>query len=299
MTVNQKQINAANERWHPTIPRATHEGVIFIGDHSLECDVLPDGKRVLRHKTFAKAMGKGKPAGQDVKRAEELNLPVFLAANNLTPYLGKEFLERGDVIRYKSKDGRKLMGYEANLLPAACRCYVQADDENVLQPQQKQIAKVCRSMLYSLASVGIVALIDEATGYQEARARDELQKILDKYIAEELRPWTQRFPNEFFKQVYKIHGWNYPKVGKNHPQYIGKFINKYVYDRLPPGVLDELKRKNPTNENGNRKFRHHQLLSSDFGDENLKQQINQIISYLKISTNITDLDKFLELADQS
>ena len=297
--MNRSEIcrKAVNERWHPTIPKATHEGVIFIGDQMLECDVLPDGRRILRHKTFAKAMGKAKSNHEETERAKSLKIPVFVCANNLTPYLKAENLEGGDQILYKGKDGRRLIGYDATLLPKLCKVYVKADDDNALQNQQKSIANVCRSILYSLASVGIVALIDEATGYQEERARDELQKILDAYISEELRQWTKKFPNEFFKQIYRVHGWNYPKIGKNHPQYIGKFINKYIYERLPPGILEELKNKNPANENGNRIYRHHQFLTDNFGDDNLKLQINQIISYLKICSNIKELDDILEKSD--
>jgi hypothetical protein len=36
-----------------------------------------------------------------------------------------------------------------------------------------------------LARVGIVALVDEATGYQEIRDRLALQAILDKYVTDE------------------------------------------------------------------------------------------------------------------
>lgn len=299
--MDRKEIckRAIQERWHPTIPKSNHEGVIFIGDQALECDVLPDGRRILRHRTFAKAMGKAKASGQDMERSRTLKIPVFVCANNLTPYLGREILERSEQIIYKDKKGRKLIGYEASLLTEACKVYVKADDAKVLQPQQIPIANVCRSILYSLASVGIVALIDEATGYQEARAIDELQKILDKYISEELRAWTQKFPNEFFKQIYRIHGWSYPKIGKNHPQCIGKFINKYIYGRLPPGVLDELKNRNPPNEKGNRKYRFHQFLTENIGDKNLNNQIVQTISYMKICRNVKELDDILEKAESN
>ncbi len=296
MTKVESCKKANQERWNPTIPRATHEGVIFIGDQALECDVLPDGRRILRHRTFSRAMGKGKSSGEDMERAKTLKIPVFVCANNLTPYLGKEILERGGQIIYRGKNGRKLIGYEANLLTEACKVYVKADDENALQPKQISIANVCRSILYSLASVGIVALIDEATGYQEARALDELQKILDKYISEELRAWTQKFPNEFFKQVYRLHGWEYPKVRKNHPQYVGQLINKYVYERLPPGVLEELKSRNPPNENGNRKYRYHQFLTESIGDKNLNNQIVQVVTLMKVSEN---MDEFNELMDRT
>ncbi len=279
MTKLESCIKANHERWNPTIPKATHEGVSFIGDQSLECDVLPDGRRILRAKTFAKAMGRKRSGTKDKERAKMLNLPIFVCANNLTPYLEKEIHERGELIFYKGKNGQKLQGYDANFLPAACKVYTKADDDNLLQLQQKPIANVCRSILYSLASVGIVALIDEATGYQEARALDELQKILDNYISEELRGWTQKFPNEFFKQVYRLHGWEYPKLRKNHPQYVGQLINKYVYEKLPPGVI---------------RYRYHQFLTESIGDKNLNNQIVQVITLMKVSKDLNEFNELME-----
>jgi hypothetical protein len=69
-------------------------------------------------------------------------------------------------------------------------------------------AEILRS---GLARVGIVALVDEATGYQEVRARYELQAILEKYVRAEFRLWIKMFPDDFFEQMYRIHGWvNYP-----------------------------------------------------------------------------------------
>lgn len=284
---------AANERWNPTIPRATHSGILQIGNSEIACDVLEDGRRVLRHKTFARAMGKGKPANSDMERAISLKIPVFLCANNLSPYLEQDILERGEQIFYKGKDGRKLIGYEASLLPAACKTYVKAFHDNALQKQQIPFALACQSMLYGLATVGVISLVDECTGYVEQRNRDELQIILNKYIAEELRSWTKKFPNEFFKQVYRLHGWEYPKK-TNHPQYVGKIINKYVYEKLPKGVLEELKNRNPVNDNGTRKHRHHQLLTEDIGDDNLNKQITQTITVMKLSENIDQFKKMMD-----
>lgn len=292
MDNHERAVKAVNERWHPTIPRATHSGILNIAGQEIVCDVLIDGRRVLRQKTFMKIMGRGKAGGKEVKREGDTKLPVFLQANNLTAYLKKEITEAGAPIHYKSIDGRKLIGYEASILPEVCKIYVLADDDKVLQENQRKIAAVCRGVLYSLAKVGVIALIDEATGYQEIRQRNELQQILEKYISQELREWTKKFPDEFFKQVYRIHGWEYPKLG--HPQYLGKFINKYVYERLPQGVLEELENKNPFNENGNRKYRHHQFLSEGIGDDNLKKQLVQTITVMKLSNNIDEFKELIE-----
>ncbi len=291
----ERSKKAAQERWNPTIPKATHSGILQIGGIDLECDVLQDGRRILRRKTFLKAMGRGKIGGKDRGGEVATNLPIFLKANNLTPYLKPEIIERGAPIKYRGHNGGLLTGYDANILPAVCKIYAQADDANGLQENQKKIANVCRVMLYGLAEVGITALIDDATGYVYERERNELQIILEKYIAKELMPWTKRFPDEFFEQVYRLHVWQWPKINKNHPQCVGTFINKYIYDALPEGILDELRTKNPPNENGNRIRRHHQWLTESMGDKTLEKQVAKVVTLMKVSN---DMNQFKELIEK-
>lgn len=295
MTNKERAVKAANERWHPTLPKSTHDGRVKLGGEEFECDVLQDGRRILRKKTLLQAIGKSvKTGGRNIKRAKELNLPLFISASNLTPYLTDSFLERATPILYRGRNNNRLIGFDASLLPEICKVYVQAEHDGILKdsPHQLKISSVCRILLYGLATVGISALIDSATGYESVRARNELELILEKYISEELREWTKKFPNEFFKQIYRLHGWEYPKIQKNHPQYVGKIINKYVYERLPPGVLEQLKKSNPIHNNGSRKFRHHQFLSEEIGDKNLQGQIQQVVTLMRVSKNI---DEFKEL----
>ena len=81
----------------------------------------------------------------------------------------------------------------------------------------------------AFARVGITALVDEATGYQYEREHDELQKILKAYISEELLPWQKRFPDIFYKELFRLNGWNYTvngikKTSKRYWQ-----MDKYYY----------------------------------------------------------------------
>lgn len=287
----------AEERWNPRIPKSTHSGVIKIAGQEIACDVLSDGRRVLRQKTFLNAMGRGKIGGREKKWEGETNLPVFLSANNLTAYLGLDIQARGGLINYKGVNGQKLKGYDATILPESCKAYVRAQDDGKLQENQISIAKVCRSMLYGLATIGIISLVDDATGFVEQRNRNELEEILKNYISEELRPWTKKFPDEFFKQIYRLHGWEYPKK-TNHPQYVGKIINEHIYSKLPPCVLDELKKINPLNEKGVRSYRHHQFLTGEIGNDNLQKQIMQVISIMKVSDDIKEFKKLISKIDQ-
>ncbi len=111
-------------------------------------------------------------------------------------------------------------------------------------------------------------------------------------MQESFRPWVQVFPQEFFREIYRLYGWEYREGKTRHPQYIGKLINQYIYEPLPDGVLEELQRVNPRNESGNRARKHHQHLTVDTGNEHLDKQIVTVTTLLQVSD---DLDQFKEL----
>jgi P63C domain-containing protein len=296
MITKEQAQNAARARWDsPKVPKATHSGILMIGGQEIACDVLEDGKRVLRQKTFLKAIGRGKVGGNDLKREDSSNLPIFLKANNLIPYLEGNIADRAKPIKYRGPNNQRLNGYDATLLPETCKIYVKAEEEGALQGNQIKIAKVCKSILYGLATVGIISLVDECTNYVEQRNRNELQELFEKYVSEEMRPWTRKFPNEFFKQIYRLYDWNYYKVDRNkHPRCVGNMINKYIYDRLPIGIKEELQKKNPIGENGFRKHRHHQFLTEDIGEKNLNKQIMQTLTLMRVADNFEDFERLFE-----
>jgi len=136
-----------------------------------------------------------------------------------------------------------------------------------------------------LATVGIIALVDEVTGYQETRARDELNLILEKYIAAELLPWTKHFPDAFFKEIYRLHEWEYKPGSHKRPKYIGKLINELIYKQLPPGVLPELQRRNPVTPKGYRKHKHFQFLTEETGNPHLDKQIVSVMTLMRVADN--------------
>jgi hypothetical protein len=93
---------------------------------------------------------------------------------------------------------------------------------------------------------------DEATGYQKVRPQNALQEYLKLIIREQLAAWVQKFPEEFFVNIYRLKGWVWPGMKKNRYSVVGHYINDLVYKRLGPGVLAELIRKSPKNEHGHR-----------------------------------------------
>jgi len=65
--------------------------------------------------------------------------------------------------------------------------------------------------------------------------------------------------------------------------YVGKLTNSLIYEKLPPGVLEELKNKNPKDDKGRRKHRHHQFLTDDIGNPHLEKQLVAVTTLLKVA----------------
>jgi hypothetical protein len=278
------------------LPRATHEGVLKIGDLEIECSVLKDGTRLISQTSMLKAFGKSAIGSYERNKAKELTvkldgkgeMPVFIAASNLLPFIVNDLSKEGEKINFISKSGAKSTGYRAEMIIIACDAYLKAREAGVLMKNQLSIAQQCEIIVRSLAKVGVVALIDEVSGYEKEKEKNELQKLLEKYIVEELRPWTKKFPDSFFENFKRMY--NLPNL-KRTPSFIGNFINKFIYDELAPGVLEELKRVNPKNDDGRRLGCHHQFLTEDLGCPALEKQISTVNTLIRISDNKEDFQK--------
>lgn len=266
--------------------KATHQGKLVIGDRELTCAVLEDGSRIISRNAVFKAFGRTKRGRKkgEVRVADLPELPSFIDANNLTVYITHELKQLlMEKITYKNESGRYVEGYKAEIIPLLCDVYLSARIDGVLTKQQERLATVSEILVRSLSKIGIVALVDEATGYQVDRDRDELQKLLSAYISEELLPWTKRFPDEFYKEMFRLRGWDYPKPRAKRPSIVGYYTNKFVYDLLPPGVKEELQHKNPTVLPGRRKWRHHQFLTDDIGNHHLEKHLIKVITLMQAS----------------
>lgn len=118
-----------------------------------------------------------------------------------------------------------------------------AKTANVLVGDQVPLADMAEILYDGLADLGIIALFDEATGFQEVRDRNELYRILETYIAKELLPWTKRFPDEFYRELFRLRGWAYSPMTVKRPKLVGYLTNQLIYQQLPTGVLEALSRR--------------------------------------------------------
>lgn len=271
---------AAKARWGVTKKAVcgSADNPLRIGDVELTCYVLEDGTRVLTQASFLEAIGRHRRA--NTKAAS--GVPPILQGQAIAPFISEDVLEKATPITFQLPGGGRASGYNAEVLPAVCDIYLAARDAGVLPHQQLHVARQAEILVRGLARVGIIALVDEATGYQEVRQRDALARILEEFVAKELQPWVKTFPPEFYEQMFRLRGLNYDEGTIKRPQYFGNLTNNVVYDRLAPGVREELKRKVP------KSARLHQGLTHDTGHPKLREHLASVVSIMKLSDDWED-----------
>jgi hypothetical protein len=291
---------AVKSRWEkakageiPPIPRAIHTGVLKIGDTELPCAVLEDGTRVFTQSEFLDALGRSKkPAGR--RGGDDEQLPAFLVARNLKPFISEDLRESSRPILFRPKidaqtgegeNAKVVLGYRVELLPEVCRVYLEARDAGVLMPGeqhgQKRIAARCDMLIRGLARVGIIALVDEATGYQYHRARKALEEILEQFISKELVKWAKTFPDEFYQELFRLRKWRYDPNSSRRPIHVAKLTIDIVYERIAPGVLQELKRLTPRDHKGRLKQKLFQRLTEDMGHPRLREHLAASVALMR------------------
>ncbi|WP_234450864.1 P63C domain-containing protein [Paracoccus sp. MC1862] len=198
-------------------------------------------------------------------------------------------------ISYISGDS-EVIGYQAEALPEICNIWLQARQDGVLNEQQADRAQAAEIVMRGLANLGVIALIDEATGYQDTRDRDALQAILDKYLQKEFAAWAKRFPDAFYREIFRLRGWSWNAMSVARPGVVGRYTNDIVYERLAPGILEELQRLNPTHEEGGRARKHHQFLTDDIGHPALAQHLHAVIGLMRASATWEQFKSLLDRA---
>ncbi len=266
---------------------------LIIGDIEIPCYVLEDETRVLTQSGMFTGLGLARRGL--VSTETGARMPRFAASRSINPFISKELASGlANPILFNAS-GRDAYGFPAGILPKICRAVLDARRAGVLDPQQTALAARCEILVQGLAYVGIIALVDEATGYQRVREERALATILEKFIAKELQPWTKTFPYEFYEQIFRLKGWPGPD-GVKRPSVIGHYTNDIIYNRLAPGVLEELKLKNPTIAPGRRKNTHHQWLTGKVGHPKLKEHLVGVMALMRASTTWDHFKRSLQRA---
>jgi hypothetical protein len=271
----------------------------------LPCAIIqgPHGiQRVLSENGITNAiLGSRSGASKRLKKAASEGgapIPLFIAPRQLKPFIDNELLS-GPLTPIDYLDGdRTVRAYDASVLVAVCNIWLKAREAKVLQAQQLPKAQKAEILTRALAETGIVALVDEATGYEKIRPQNALQEFLALMLRKELAAWVKKFPDEFYENIYKLKGWKWPGMSKNRYSVVGHYTNNLVFDRLAPGLLKELKVRSPKNDKGRRDLMH-PWLSEDVGDPMLAQHLHTLVMFQRLAiANGHGWNKFLHTIDQ-
>lgn len=269
--------------------KAEFSGDLHIGDLIIECSVLEGGIRVLSYRGTSRALGGSEKWSKTAETNGALELPPFLNKKAIIPLVSEKIrVPLSEPIIYKPlHGGRTAYGVPAELLPDICDVWLKAREQRIIKGSALKIAAKAEILMRGLAHVGIIALVDEATGYQEVRDRNELQLVLKKYISPQLLPWAMRFPHKFYEEMFRLRGWEYNAQSKQKkPMMAGKLTRQLIYDKLPTGIVQELERKNPVDpETKRRKTHHHRWLTIEVGDPHLERQIVAVTTLMSVSKN--------------
>jgi len=284
----------AKKHWDPSIPIAVNQGILHIGDKQIDCVVTENGDRILSMTTVFETFGR---TCRGYKRANrEIIMPPFLDALNLTEFISPELKELCSPVEYRNLKGKLSKGYKAQILPQICMTYLNAEiSGKITHPSQIKMSRVCHVIIGALSTVGIIALVDEATGFQQDRTKDALGKILNAFIAKELQPWTSTVPLDYYKELFRLRGIENFDCNVKKPWHFGHITNNVLYSRLAPGVLEELKRVCPRNEKGALKHRYFQKLTENTGYLKFTQHLASVVSVMKLSDDYND---FMEKLDR-
>ena len=286
---------AAEAKHNKPLPSATHKGILKIGNEEIQCFVLDDGRRVISGRALTSAIGM-KGRGQGVSRISAMKAVKLSQNNGLPMAIESPILFLGG----SPKVGQPSDGFEATVLQELCEALLEARDAGVLTTEHElRYAKQADILIRSFARVGIVALVDEATGFQSERPKDALQQYLEMLVRRELAVWAKKFPDEFYENIYKLRGWVWPGIGKNRYSVVAHYTRDLVYERMAPGLLKELEEKSPKDEKGNRNNKMHQWLTGDIGDPMLASHLQSILTLQRLAiANGWGWTRFMNMVDQ-
>jgi P63C domain len=263
--------------YEPEVPIARWAGVLAIGDDGLPCYVLNNGLRVISRTGVAAALTGIKGQG---------NLESYLRVGVLRPYLPTDFDHQMIEFVLEGVTHKTVRGITAETFIEICRAYVSALEDGALQTErQKAIATQAAVFLAACAKVGLLALIDEATGYQYDRAEDALRMKLKIFIEDEMRKWEKTFPDQLWIEFARLTGWK-GATNSQRPKYWGSLVMELVYGYLDPDVAKWLKDNAPKPLHGQN---YHQWLTSQYGLKRLTEHIWMLIGVATACSTMAEL----------
>jgi hypothetical protein len=250
----------------PETPMAQWAGVLTIGDDELPCYVLDDGRRVISRTAATTSLTGRKGRSGD--------LESYIGVGALQGYLPPDFADHMIEFTLQGVKNKTARGVTAESFCDLCTAYVRALEDGALRSdRQKEIAAHAGMFLAASAKVGLLALIDEATGYQFDRAEDALRLKLKVFLEDEMRKWEKTFPDQLWTEFGRLTNWT-GATNSQRPKYWGKLVMELVYGYLDPDVAQWLRENAPKPRSGQN---YHQWLSSQYGLKRLTEHLWMLV----------------------
>ena len=275
------------------VPTATHWGETPLGEVHLPSYVLDNGMRVFGLN--------GVVAG--LVGTEGGLLGEYLKVRALRDFLPEELKPAEDgsipaLCRFDTGgkgNSKYAIGLPVERFIDLCSAYGLALQEHLnpasqfqLTARQIEIAKRAIAFERACAKVGIIALVDEATGYQYDREQDVLRLKLNLLLGEEMRKWERTFPEQLWIEFARLTKWTGPVHSR--PKYWGKLVNELIYECLDPDVVTWLKENAPKPMNGQS---YHQWIQSQFGLKKLMEHIWTVVGMAAACTTMPGLREMM------
>jgi hypothetical protein len=265
------------------IPIAKWPGVLSIGTKEIPCYVLEDGQRIISRNAATGVLTDEKGGG---------NLEQYLIVQSLRGYVPPGFTDQ--MIEFfvpgTSAPNTTTKGISAEAFIEICQAYVSAFEAGALTTErQKEIAIKAAMFMAACAKVGLIAMIDEATGYQYERASDALQIKLKLFLAEEMRKWEKTFPDQLWEQFGRLTKW----TGSIHsrPKYWGNLVMELIYQYLDPDVAQWLRVNAPKPLKGQN---YHQWMTEQYGLKKLIEHIWKVVGIASTCDDMKELKRKME-----
>jgi hypothetical protein len=290
---------AAGKRWNrvkqlseekssPDVPKAVLWGDLQLGNKSLPAYHLDNNMRVISLKGVVVSLIETE-GGQLAEYIKVKSLKDFLpidlmpAENDQIPALIKFDTTGEGFTKYA-------LGLPADKFIDLCEAYAKAADiPGNLTERQSRIAANANAFIRACAKVGIIALVDEATGYQAKRPIDELQLKLKLFLAEEMRKWDRTFPDDLWVQFGRLTKWK----GSLHqrPKYWGTLVMELIYEYLDADVAQWLRDNAPKPRKGQN---YHQWMNEQYGLKRLVEHIWKVIGIASTCSDMKELKHKME-----
>lgn len=175
---NEDEANTTKHQQQLQVIAGTPDHPLVVRGVELQCYVLQGAERVLSQTGMLKGVRlpyggnperRGKHHALDPKNQNEVEIPYFVAQKWLSPYISRDLAARlnSPISFTLPKGGPPAFGYPATILADICEAIIRADQEGKTTARQAPIVERATVLMTGLAKTGIIALVDEVTGYQK------------------------------------------------------------------------------------------------------------------------------------